>query len=319
MNSPYKNNITYDGNLLLSPFNSTKTNEKEYTHELLFNSTTLKPPHVQKKSPLMTYYYVISAFFVIALLVVLCYFLHKLCQSKKIISKKSATSEFKQQKDLRNGKPKKKHLYDPKEHMNTRDKEEAKLMRDVSFNVNKLIKSGKSINPVLPVNNSQPQIFNNINNIGDSKDKPSIFSPNNSLGIRENGDIFESLEIKDETKNDILNNERKRNNQMDGFQLKNNSTLPIQKNIVKPKKMQDDMEKPKIEKKTKVVEGKFHDAIKSNDKKTKNDIKCTCYNDNSDRKTIAFTAIGGKEKWKTVDEKDTVSNFSFQISSVNSS
>ncbi|CEF65754.1 Hypothetical protein SRAE_2000043000 [Strongyloides ratti] len=310
------NNKTYK--ILTYPFYETtdvkKPPESQTTSEGIINSTTQDPTNYQKNSSIVTYYYIIFLFILVILFIIFCYCLHKLCRSKQHCSQESVSIEFKQQKDLRNGKMKKKHVYNPYDHMNTCEKEQAKVMRDIKFNVNKINQARKKVNITTVMDNNQPQI--EIDKIANLEEK-SFDNPFkiNSI-VKKKSYPIQSFKIKDETSNEPPHKDSKKVAQIDEPQLVNDVYLPT-RNISIKKKVQVNNDKPKIIKKPRIIE-KHCNSKELKDTKLKTKTECTCYDNHENKKTVTFTTIGGEEKWKTMNANDTISNFSFQISSRNS-
>uniref|UniRef100_A0A0N4Z0P8 Uncharacterized protein n=1 Tax=Parastrongyloides trichosuri TaxID=131310 RepID=A0A0N4Z0P8_PARTI len=241
-----------------------------------------------------TPYLVAGGLLLAALVVTLIFCVYKLCKPEPTDMEDKASFRSKQQKDLRNGKPKKKHLYDPKDHMNTKDRANEKKWQSA------LVKNSSNVLPRIGDKNKQ----NNVKTLKEQKQLNPVFL-NNNLGEQS---IKNSLSIKECPKPKNKDSEIKRKYPKEYIGI---TTSPKSESsfIEKPKKKYSLMEENNTirhhstrEQKNKFVKKKFDD----------------CCPNHSKKKTITFATFGQPNNWTTINEEKTISNFSFQISSVNS-
>uniref|UniRef100_A0A0K0G1E4 Uncharacterized protein n=1 Tax=Strongyloides venezuelensis TaxID=75913 RepID=A0A0K0G1E4_STRVS len=250
---------------------------------------------------------IIFGLITILLVVIFVYYLFKVCCGSKSGEEEKGTIRSRKQKDLRNGKPKKKHNYNPLDIMNTIEKQE--------YNMEKRKKSAVE-KEVLHVEIPNIQKENEPKNVGNLNNNVGFKPPSNDIGVKKQRSLVKSIE-----QNGKVNVKPKDVSPIYEFTPPDDYHVPIERDTKRPNPIQDRNKILQNLDKTQIIRRKLLSDLKKI-KKIKN-LKetpiCNCDKNPEDKKVIAFTTMGKNDKWETVNENDTVSNFSFQISSRNSS
>uniref|UniRef100_A0A0N5CHF2 Uncharacterized protein n=1 Tax=Strongyloides papillosus TaxID=174720 RepID=A0A0N5CHF2_STREA len=250
---------------------------------------------------------IIFGLITLLLAVIFVYYLYKVCCASKSDEEEKGTIRSRKQKDLRNGKPKKKHNYNPLDIMNTIEKQE--------YNMEKIKKSAVD-KGVVQVEIPNDQKENESKDVGNLNNNIGFKLPSNDIGIKKKRSLVKSIEY-----NEKVNVKPKDVSPAYVFTPPDDHHVPIVRDTKKTNPIQDRNEiLPNLDK-TQLMRRKLLNDLKKI--KNINNLKetpiCNCDNNRENKKTIVFTTMGKNDKWETVNENDTVSNFSFQISSRNSS